>query len=201
MLSIEPSALTERDTYKFLIGSIVPRPIAFVTTRNGDVINAAPFSYFNVVTSNPPLVSVSIQRKDGVMKDTARNALATKELVIHIVDETNVVDVNETAANLAADESELTRTTFTIQPSEVIATPGIREAKIRFECVLHQHVPIEHEGKKTADLLIARVVRFHIDRELYEHGRIDARQLAPVSRMAGNSYATLGELFDVKRPE
>lgn len=201
MLSIEPSALTERDTYKFLIGSIVPRPIAFVTTRNGDVINAAPFSYFNVVTSNPPLVSVSIQRKDEVMKDTARNALATKELVIHVVDETNVVDVNETAANLAADESELTRTTFTIQPSEVISTPGIKEAKIRFECVLHQHVPIEHEGKTTADLLIARIVRFHIDRELYKHGRIDARQLAPVSRMAGNSYATLGELFDVKRPE
>lgn len=201
MLSIEPSALTERDTYKFLIGSIVPRPIAFVTTRNGDVINAAPFSYFNVVTSNPPLVSVAIQRKNGVMKDTARNALATKELVIHIVDETNVVDVNETAANLAADESELTRTTFTMQPSEVIATPGIKEAKIRFECVLYQHVPIEHEGKTTADLLIARVVRFHIDRELYEHGRIDARRLAPVSRMAGNSYATLGELFDVKRPE
>ncbi|MCA0982288.1 flavin reductase family protein [Exiguobacterium aestuarii] len=201
MLSIEPSALTERDTYKFLIGSIVPRPIAFVTTRNGDVINAAPFSYFNVVASNPPLVSVSIQRKNGVMKDTARNAITTKELVIHVVDETNVHAVNETAANLDADESELSRTTFTIQPSEVITTPGIKEAKIRFECVLHQHVLIEHEGQTTADLLIARVVRFHIDRGLYEHGRIDARQLAPVSRMAGNSYATLGELFDVKRPE
>ena len=132
MLSIEPSALTERDTYKFLIGSIVPRPIAFVTTRNGDVINAAPFSYFNVVASDPPLVSVSIQRKNGVMKDTARNAITTKELVIHVVDETNVHDVNETAANLDADESELSRTTFTIQPSEVIATPGIKEAKIRF---------------------------------------------------------------------
>ncbi|WP_214818653.1 flavin reductase family protein [Exiguobacterium sp. s59] len=201
MLSIEPSALTERDTYKFLIGSIVPRPIAFVTTRNGDVINAAPFSYFNVVASNPPLVSVSVQRKDGVMKDTARNVLLTNELVIHVVDETNVFDVNETAANLDADESELSRTTFTLQPSDVITTPGVKEAKIRFECVLHQHVPIEHEGQTTADFLIARVVRFHIDRELYEHGRIDARRLAPVSRMAGNSYATLGDLFDVKRPE
>ncbi|MCT4787342.1 flavin reductase family protein, partial [Exiguobacterium aestuarii] len=64
-----------------------------------------------------------------------------------------------------------------------------------------QHVPIEHEGQTTADFLIARVVRFHIDRELYEQGRIDARRLAPVSRIAGNSYATLGDLFDVKRPE
>lgn len=201
MLSIEPSALTERDTYKFLIGSIVPRPIAFVTTRNGDVINAAPFSYFNVVASNPPLVSVSVQRKDGVMKDTARNALQTNELVIHVVDESNVFDVNETAANLAATESELSHTTFTLQPSDVIETPGIQEAKIRFECVLHHHLPIEHDGKVTADLLIARIVRFHIDRDLYVHGRIDAKQLSPVSRMAGNSYAKLGDLFDVKRPD
>ncbi|MBR2680290.1 MAG: flavin reductase family protein, partial [Exiguobacterium sp.] len=140
MLSIEPSALTERDTYKFLIGSIVPRPIAFVTTQRGDVINAAPFSYFNVVASNPPLVSVSVQRKDGVMKDTARNALRTNELVIHVVDETNVINVNETAANLAADESELSRTDFTLQPSDMISTPGVKEAKIRFECVLHHHL-------------------------------------------------------------
>ncbi|WP_214701338.1 MULTISPECIES: flavin reductase family protein [unclassified Exiguobacterium] len=201
MLSIEPSALTEIDTYKFLIGSIVPRPIAFVTTRHEDVINAAPFSYFNVVSSVPPLVSVSVQRKDGVMKDTARNALRTNELVIHIVDETNVTHVNETAANLTADESELSRTNFTIQPSEVVSTPGIKEAKIRFECVLHHHLPIEYDGKTTADLLIARIVRFHIDRNLYKHGRIDAKQLAPVSRMAGNGYATLGEIFDLKRPE
>ncbi|WP_026824354.1 MULTISPECIES: flavin reductase family protein [Exiguobacterium] len=201
MLSIEPSALTEIDTYKFLIGSIVPRPIAFVTTRHEDVINAAPFSYFNVVSSVPPLVSVSVQRKDGVMKDTARNALRTNELVIHIVDETNVAHVNETAANLAADESELSRTNFTIQQSEVVSTPGIKEAKIRFECVLHHHLPIEYDGQTTADLLIARIVRFHIDRDLYKHGRIDAKQLAPVSRMAGNGYATLGEFFDLKRPE
>ncbi|TCI61710.1 flavin reductase family protein [Exiguobacterium sp. SH3S1] len=201
MLSIDPTALTERDTYKFLIGSIVPRPIAFVTTRNGDVINAAPFSYFNIIASNPPLVSVSIQRKDGVMKDTARNAVATEELVIHIVDETNVALVNETAANLGPEESELDRTTFTIEPSDVIETPGVKEAKIRMECKLHHHVPIEHDGKVTADVLIARVVRFHVDPELFQAGRVDVAQLAPVSRLAGNFYAKLGEQFEIERPK
>lgn len=200
MLSIDPTALTERDTYKFLIGSIVPRPIAFVTTRNGEVVNAAPFSYFNIIASNPPLVSVSIQRKDGVMKDTARNAVATEELVIHIVDETNVARVNETAANLGPEESELERTTFTIEPSDVIETPGVKEAKIRMECTLHHHVPIEHDGKVTADVLIARIVRFHVDPELYQAGRIDAARLAPVSRLAGNFYAKLGEQFEIERP-
>ncbi|TCI32834.1 MULTISPECIES: flavin reductase family protein [unclassified Exiguobacterium] len=201
MLSIDPTALTERDTYKFLIGSIVPRPIAFVTTRNGDVVNAAPFSYFNIIASNPPLVSVSIQRKDGVMKDTARNAVATEELVIHIVDETNVALVNETAANLGPEESELDRTTFTLEPSDVIETPGVKEAKIRMECKLHHHVPIEHDGKVTADVLIARVVRFHVDPELYQAGRVDAAQLAPVSRLAGDFYAKLGEQFEIERPK
>ncbi|MCC5893823.1 flavin reductase family protein [Exiguobacterium sp.] len=201
MLSIDPLALTERDTYKFLIGSVVPRPIAFVTTRNGSVVNAAPFSYFNIVAAHPALVSVSVQRKNGVMKDTARNAVATEELVIHIVDESNVTLVNETAATLGPEESELDRTTFTTVPSEAIQTPGVKEAKIRMECVLHHHVPIEHEGIVTADLLIARVVRFHIEPDLYHAGRIDAEQLAPVSRLAGNFYAKLGESFEIERPK
>lgn len=201
MLSIEPTALTERETYKFLIGSVVPRPIAFVTTLNGETINAAPFSYFNVVASEPPLVSLSIQRKNGMMKDTARNVLATNELVIHIVDESNVSNVNETAANLEADESELDRTTFTVQASDVIATPGVREAKIRFECVLHHHLPIEQDEKTTADFFIVRVVRFHIRRDLYEVGRIDASRLSPVGRMAGNTYSKLGEMFELERPK
>lgn len=201
MLSIEPSALTERDTYKFLIGSVVPRPIAFVTTRNGETVNAAPFSYFNIVASEPPLLSVSVQRKGGVMKDTARNAVTTEELVIHIVDETNVSLVNETAANLGPEESELERTAFTLTPSDVVETPGVKEAKIRLECRLHHHVPIEYDGIVTADLLIVRVVRFHIDPTLYQAGRIDAEQLEPVSRLAGNFYATLGETFEIERPK
>ncbi|RHB48481.1 flavin reductase family protein [Exiguobacterium sp. AM39-5BH] len=201
MLSIDPTALTERDTYKFLIGSVVPRPIAFVTTRNGETLNAAPFSYFNIVASEPPLLSLSIQRKEGIMKDTARNAIMTEELVIHIVDERNVTMVNETAANLGPNESELDRTTFSIAPSEIIETAGVNEAKVRLECKLHHHVPIEYAGKVTADLLIARVVRFHIDPAIYHLGRIDATELAPVSRLAGNFYAKLGDSFEIERPK
>lgn len=201
MQSIEPGTLTERDTYKLLIGSIVPRPIAFVTTLNGAVMNAAPFSYFNIVASEPPLISIAVQRKNGIMKDTARNAITTEELVVHIVDEANVTLVNETAANLGPEESELDRTTFTTVPSETIATPGVKEAKVRMECTLHHHVPIEHGGIVTADLLIARVVRFHVDPIIYQAGRIDAEKLAPVSRLAGNFYATLGDAFEIERPK
>src|SRR3954462_3459680 len=98
LLSIDPASLSERDNYKFLIGSIVPRPIAFVTTQSKDgVLNGAPFSYFNIVTSNPPMISLSIQRNGGRIKDTARNIFENKEFVVYIVDEDNVAKINETA--------------------------------------------------------------------------------------------------------
>lgn len=89
MLSFHPENQTERENYKLLIGSIIPRPIAFVSTvSNEGTVNGAPFSYFNIVSSNPPLISLAIQRnKNGELKDTARNILTKKEFVVHIVDE------------------------------------------------------------------------------------------------------------------
>nr|WP_253300814.1 flavin reductase family protein [Paenibacillus lautus] len=185
-----------------LIGSVVPRPIAFVTTLSEDgVLNAAPFSYFSILTSNPPMLSVSVQRKNGTSKDTARNAMQSGELVIHIVDEDNVEAVNETAANLPPDESELERTNLTPVVSEVVKVPGVLESKIRMECVLEQVVALNGADQlPAADLLIARVVRFHVSEELYEQGRIDAAKLKPVSRMAGNIYSALGEMFTIERP-
>ncbi|SDX94378.1 flavin reductase family protein [Paenibacillus sp. CF384] len=203
MISIDPAAQGDRDNYKLLIGSVVPRPIAFVTTLSKQgVLNGAPFSYFSIVSSNPPLLSVAVQRKNGVMKDTARNAVATGELVIHIVDETNVAAINETAANLPPDESEITIAGLTATESEKVNVPGIAESKIRMECVLEQALELGGTGGSPGcDLLIARVVRFQIAKEILENGRIDAQKLAPVSRMAGNFYSSLGSLFEIERPQ
>ena len=108
MLSFDPKENTERENYKLLIGSIVPRPIAFVTSLAKDgTVNAAPFSYFNIVSSNPPMISISTQRKDGRRKDTAQNIIDNEAFVVHIVDEDNVVEINKTAASLPPNESEL----------------------------------------------------------------------------------------------
>ena len=88
MISIDPSNNKERDNYKLMIGSIIPRPIAFVTSLAEDgTLNGAPFSYFNIVSSNPPMISVTVQHKGNEKKDTARNILNKKEFVVHIVDE------------------------------------------------------------------------------------------------------------------
>jgi flavin reductase (DIM6/NTAB) family NADH-FMN oxidoreductase RutF len=203
MISINPETQSDRENYKLLIGSVVPRPIALVTTLSQEgVLNAAPFSYFSIVASKPPLLSVSVQRKQGMMKDTARNAIGTGAFVIHITDESIIGKVNETAANLPSNQSEVPRAGFTPIPSEAIVVPGLKEAKIRMECLLEQAIPLGGTDEQAAcDLLIGRVVRFHLAEEVYENGYINPDKLGPISRMAGNDYARLGSLFSMERPE
>ncbi|WP_341201030.1 flavin reductase family protein [Planomicrobium okeanokoites] len=197
MLSFDPYQQTERENYKLLVGTIIPRPIAFVTSKSEDgIVNAAPFSYFNIVSSNPPMLSVSVQRKGDDKKDTARNVLAGKEFVVHIVDEENVFEVNETAASLPPNESEIDVTKLTLVDSEEIDVPAVEQSKVRFECVLHQSIDLPN-----TDLLIGRIVRIHVDEAIYENGRINAEALKPVSRLAGTNYAKLGEMFSLKRPD
>lgn len=201
MKSIDPTTQTERENYKLLIGTVIPRPIAFVTTDSGNgVINGAPFSYFNIVSSNPPMVSLSIQRPASGYKDTARNIYRTKEFVVHVVDADNVAQINETAASLPPDESEVELANLALVGSDVVNVPGIQEAKVRMECVLEQAVPFG-EGGAGSDLFIGKVVRFHIADNIYEKGRIDPRGLGAVSRLAGTNYAHIGDIFSMDRPK
>lgn len=194
--------MSERDNYKFLIGSIIPRPVAVVTSLSEDgTLNIAPFSYFNIVTSNPPIISLAIQRKNGEMKDTSRNILDTKEAVIHIAEESYIDDINQTAANLPKNESELLRTAFTLEPSRVVAVPMLSELQIKMETTLYQHIEIKDGPHVTADLLLLSVTQYHINEGLYNDGRIDADGLNPMSRLAGNDYATIGKRVTIERPE
>jgi flavin reductase (DIM6/NTAB) family NADH-FMN oxidoreductase RutF len=202
MLSIDPATMSERENYKFLIGSIIPRPIAFVTTISKDgVLNGAPFSYFNIVSSNPPMISLSIQRFEGRQKDTARNIVETKQFVVHIVDEQNVEKINKTAASLPPNQSEIELATLTPIDSVKISVPGVKEAKIRMECTLEHSLELAGLDTPGCDFLIGKVVQFHIENEIYENGRIDPRGLAAVSRLAGNLYAKIGEIFEIERPK
>jgi flavin reductase (DIM6/NTAB) family NADH-FMN oxidoreductase RutF len=202
LLSIDPSENTERDNYKFLIGSIIPRPIAFVTTISKDgTLNGAPFSYFNIVTSNPPMISLAIQRSGGRQKDTARNIIESKEFVVHIVDEQNVEKVNKTAANLPSDQSEIELANLTPVESIKISVPGVKEAKIRIECSLEHSLELGGSDSPSCDFIIGKVVQFHIEDEIYENGRVNPKGLGAVSRLAGNDYAKIGEIFSIERPK
>lgn len=203
MYTFRASELSQKQMYKFLIGSVVPRPIALVTSQSEEgLVNVAPFSFFNIVSSEPAILSISVSRKEGVMKDTARNIINSQEAVVHVVTENNVSDANQTAAPLSANESELDLTQFTTTDSEYVSVPSLNESAIRFEVKLYQHIEIQSETETANDLLLLEIQKVSIDEQLFDvdKGYIDVENLKPVSRLAGDDYARLGETFTIKRP-
>ncbi|WP_426428225.1 flavin reductase family protein [Staphylococcus equorum] len=201
MKQFKADTLSKKQNYKLLSGSIIPRPIAFVTSQdNSGHLNAAPFSFFNIVNSAPPMIMISTVRSEGKRKDTSVNIEETEEFVVHITDETIVEEVNKTAAPIERTSNELERTYLTCIDSELVSVPGIQQAKIRMECKLNRIIPLG-DPQEGSDLIIGEVVMFHIDDDVYfEDSKIDAQALAAVSRLAGNDYASLGETFTIVRP-
>src|SRR5690606_23804564 len=137
----------------------------------------------------------------GKQKDTARNSIKKQEFDVHIVDEDNVEMVNQTAVSLPPNESEVEVAQFTLVNSTKISVPGVKQAKIRMECILEHSLQLGDKEQPGGDLLIGKVVQFHVANELYENGRIDAEGLAAVSRLAGANYAKIGEVFAIERPK
>lgn len=197
--------LTTKQNYKFLTGSVIPRPIAWITTIDDttNVVNAAPFSYFNVVAKDLPLVSLSINRKEHQMKDTARNLLQQKEGVIHMVNDSVLSEMNHSSASLPAEKSELAESGLTLVDSKEVAVPAIQEAPIRFEVRLHQYVPVsDHEGTVISDLFILEVLNYSFEEAVFDAKKeyIDPISLDPAARLAGTTYSHIANTIDLERP-
>ena len=201
MRQFEPKDLTERENYKLLSGSIVPRPIAFVTSQDKEGrINAAPFSFFNGVNTKPPMVMLSTGRKNGVRKDTAQNIIDTGEFVVHISELSMIEGINSTAAPIEREANELERTDFKTIPSDVVNVPAVEGARIRFECKLDRVIELG-DDQAGSDLILGEVVRYHISDDVYiDPHKIDVQALHPVGRLAGKNYVKLGEEFVLDRP-
>lgn len=202
-LNFSPQELTAEEKKKLLIGSVIPRPIALVSTISGaGIVNVAPFSYFNIVTYDPPMLSIAVQRVGGEHKDTARNIYENKEAVVQMVDRDNVEATNKASAPVGAEQSELDIANFTPIDSKVIHVPGIDETKVRYETKLYNSVVIYNEQNiPTADILLLKVQHYHIDEAIYHHGYINPAKLNAVSRLAGNDYAEIGKMFTMERPK
>lgn len=201
VIQLDFTQLTTRERYKWLIASVIPRPIAWITTQSPDgIVNAAPFSFFNLASNEPPLISLSLLRVNGEMKDTSRNLITQQEGVVHIVTEENVELANLTAKMLESNQSEITYFDIETQAAQKVSVPAIQNATIRIEVRLNHHHVIEHDGRATADHFLLEVIAMDIADSLIDEGHIIPERLKPVSRLAGANYATIGKIFEIKRP-
>lgn len=197
MIFIDPSKQSTQENFKVLTGTVIPRPIAWVSTMSqSGVTNIAPFSYFNLVSTQEPMISISVRKDGGLQKDTSRNIFATKEFVVHLVSLEYLEVVNQSSYPLPYEESEIDRLGLTLAPSTNITVPGIKESKVRLECVYATHVSFE-----STDLFIGRVVGIHLDEGVYEDGKINIDHLHIVSRLAGANYGLIGKVIPMPKPE
>jgi len=197
---VNPAAVAPRDVYKLLIGSIVPRPIAFVSTISANgVPNLAPFSFFNAVCGDPPMVCFSISHRDP-SKDTYLNVVSTREFVVNIVSEEIAERMNLTSGDYAHGVSEFGVAGLTEAACEVVKAPRVLESPVSMECRLAQMIALG-EAKGGSDLVIGEVVRFHVDDRIVDNYRIDPDKLHAVGRMGGNEYSRTRDRFELIRPK
>jgi flavin reductase (DIM6/NTAB) family NADH-FMN oxidoreductase RutF len=186
--------------YQLLASLVTPRPIAFVTTLSPDgKINAAPFSFFNLLGANPPILAIAPgDRDDGTPKDTALNIRATHEFVVNLVDEAIAEAMNKCAASLPYGENELAHAGLTAAPSSVVKPPRIAEAPASLECV--EWGTLQIGGNR---VVIGLVKRLHVRDELFdvEKKRIDADKFLVIGRMASpHWYCRTRDRFEMVRP-
>ncbi|MDQ4063998.1 MAG: flavin reductase family protein [Actinomycetota bacterium] len=189
---IDPKNLDEQSTYKLLIGSVVPRPIAWTSTMSKEgVRNLAPFSFFTVASREPPILCISVGPRDDedMSKDTLENIEQTEEFVINIVSLSLSNTMHESSKNHPPEADEFEKAGLTPGPCEVVKVPRVEEAGVSMECVLDRILPLG-----TDHLILGRMVRFHVRDELYENGRIDVASLDPLGRLAGD-YTKVETIF------
>jgi len=189
-MNIEPHALPWQEAYKLMIGSIVPRPIAFVSTVDEQgVANVAPFSFFTAICPNPMTVCFSpmVRGSDGAVKDTLMNIRATREFVINIVSESIAGQMNDAAIEFSPDVDEFEATGLTKVQSEIVKAPRVAESPVHLECALEQVLDFG-QGPGSGSLVIGRVILIHVHDDVYADGKIDMHRLQAVGRMAGNVF-------------
>jgi len=203
MLRIDPAGSSATEIYKLMIGMVVPRPIAFVSSldENG-VRNLAPFSYFMACTADPPVVCfVSSYRKaETLTKDTLRNISATKEFVVNIVSEEFADRMNLTSAEVVPEIDEFELSGLTPIASELVRPPRVGESRAQMECRLRQLLPIG-DAPGGGTVIFGDVLRFHVDQTIVENYKIDPEKLKAVGRMGGPTYVRTHDRFDMARPK
>lgn len=203
-MEIDPSAYPWQSLYKLMIGSVVPRPIGWISTADaGGRPNLAPFSFFNAVSARPPHVSFCpmVRSTDEHPKDTLRNVRATGEFVVNIVTEALGPAMNLTATEFPTEVNEFEAAGLTPVPSLAVLPPRVAESPVHFECRVAHIIDLGDGEPGSGSVVIGRVLHLHVADELiYGGDKIDLRKLQPIGRLAGNSYCRVSDVFELIRP-
>ncbi len=200
MKTFDCERLSRSEQYKLLTGAVSPRPVALVTTMGSHGVNAAPFSFFNVLGVEPPMILFSVGMRADADKDTVRNLKQHPELVVHLVDEATAEPMNQCSAALPYGVNELEFAGLQTVASDVVQVPRIAACPVHFECVLHR---LEAFGKVPYHLVIARIVRMHFrDDVVDDHYHVDAQALKAIGRVTGaGMYIKTTAPFCMPAPE
>lgn len=204
MLTIDPKETPTPKLHGYLQSSVGPRPIALASTvdENG-VPNLSPFSFFNLFSTNPPILIFSPSRRvrDNTVKHTLLNAELNREVVINVVNFNMVEQTSLSSTEYAAGVNEFEKAGFTMLPSDTVAPPRVAEAPVQFECRVNQIISLGDEGG-AGNLVLCEVLKMHIDESILdENGVIDQYKIDLVSRLGGNWYSRSRDgLFEVEKP-
>jgi flavin reductase (DIM6/NTAB) family NADH-FMN oxidoreductase RutF len=202
MRTLDPAQIAPSDIYKLMIGMIVPRPIAFVSTVDAAGIrNLAPFSYFTACSSNPPVVCFCASVRPGPRphKDTLENIRATGEFVVNIVSEEIAEQMNLCSAEVPPEVDEFLLSGLTPLESDLVKPPRVAESKVQMECRLRQ-ILVVSEQPGGGSLVLGDVLCFHIEEALLDGYKIDPGKLNAIGRMGGPIYTRTRDRFEMQRP-
>ena len=198
MTEFDAATLDWQSQYKLLIGSITPRPIALVTTLGSRGPNAAPFSFFNGVGTDPAMLMFSVGAREGGAKDTIANILEIPEFVVHIVSDAIKEKMNVCAIDYPRGVNEIAEAGFTALASKKVRPPRIAEAPVAFECRLLQKLEL---GRAPYHVVIGEIVYYHFHEGIVdERFHVDVGKIDPIGRLAGRGgYTRITDRFEMAR--
>ncbi|HEX6210753.1 MAG TPA: flavin reductase family protein [Methylomirabilota bacterium] len=206
-MEFDPNTLDSAAMYKLLIGSVVPRPIAWVSSVDAaGVRNLAPFSYFMAITHDPPTIAFSSGPRGAEIgggvrgkKDTLHNVEVTREFVVNVVDDALAEAMNVTSGDYPAEVDEFARAGLTAAASAKVKAPRVAAAPVSMECRLARIIRV---GNLPHHLIMGEIVHMHVRDDVFDPatGRLDIRRLKPVGRLAGHLYTHVHDIFEMKRP-
>jgi len=200
---VDPAASSIREIEKLLVGVILPRPIAFVSTIGPEgIFNLAPFSFFTAVCPKPPVICFcnSIRTRDGSKKDTLRNVEATREFVLNVVSEDFAERMVLCSGDYPPEVDEFQVSGLTPIASDLVKPPRVQESRVQMECRLLQVVTVSTEPGG-GSLVMGEVLRFHVADSVMDKGAVDPDKLRPIGRMGGTEYVRTTDRFSMARPK